>query len=460
MWAACQNSWCGRCFVKEEGDEFPVRLPKDVDGITQVIEGDEDRFHYGRDGDHLLLSFQCELCHFRNMEGRNPVEKNNLDDRVLMLIRRATLDSFWSREPATVKGNLRNGRKLEDIVSQLGLSPVVGPMGPFPIEDVVGMKLAIALLVRSLDPGKTERYVQFGTVRTLRSAYSNMYHASREHLGGVSVLTGGSRKLVTTNCPSNGFWFDRFMVGYYKRVGQMLVQDLAVSIEVMLAVQEYLEGQWNLSRTENEKRLVSEIGVIFMICFCLGLRGEEMLLIDIAGCRKHIEETRAHSTPHVIVALWGRFKQQPGECHHLMPVVDRTVSGLRPGEWLVRLLGCLERQGVVNGKLLQGKRGEAVRLGKFAEGFYTCLEHVQTSRPDLINQDVEVREDYGLSRSCRRGVTTHARNVGVDPDVVNANNRWRIEESARGGRPWLTMQDYYTEVRQSLPLLLKFSGPL
>jgi hypothetical protein len=205
---------------------------------------------------------------------------------------------------------------------------------------------------------------------------------------------------------------------------------------------------------------VSEIGVIFMICFCLGLRGEEMLLIDIAGCRKHIEETRAHSTPHVIVALWGRFKQQPGECHHLMPVVDRTVSGLRPGEWLVRLLGCLERQGVVNGKLLQGKRGEAVRLGKFAEGFYTCLKHVQTSRPDLINQDVEVREDYGLSRSCRRGVTTHARNVGVDPDVVNANNRWRIEESARGGRPWLTMQDYYTEVRQSLPLLLKFSGPL
>jgi hypothetical protein len=161
-----------------------------------------------------------------------------------------------------------------------------------------------------------------------------------------------------------------------------------------------------------------------------------------------------------VVALWGRFKQQPGECHHLMPVVDRTASGLRPGEWLERLLDCLGRQGVFNGKLLQGKRGEHVRLGKFADPFYTCLEHVQTTRPDLIDAEVEVREDYGLSRSCRRGVTTHARNVGVHPDVVNANNRWRIEESARGGRPWLTMQDYYTEVRQSLPLLLKFSGPL
>jgi hypothetical protein len=204
------------------------------------------------------------------MEGRNPVAGNNLDDRVMMLIRRVTLDSFWSREPATVRGTLRNGRKLEDIVAQLGLSPAVGPMGPYPLEDVVGMKLAIALLVRSLDPGKTERYVQFGTVRSLRSAYSNMYHASKEHLGGVSVLTGGSRKLVTSKCPSNGFWFDRFMVGYYKRVGQLLVQDMAVSIEVMLAVQEYLEAQWGAARTEGEKRSVSEIGVIFVICFCLG----------------------------------------------------------------------------------------------------------------------------------------------------------------------------------------------
>jgi hypothetical protein len=251
------------------------------------------------------------------------------------------------------------------------------------------------------------------------------------------------------------------MLGYYKRVGQLLVQDLAVSIDVILAVQGYLEEQWNLTRSLSEKRSVSEfLGVIFVICFCLGLRGEEMLLVDIAGCRKHMKETRAHSTPHVIVALWGRFKQQPGECHHLMPLVDKTASGLRPGDWLVRLLDTMEREGITNGKLLQGKRGEAARLSKYAEGLFSCLEHIQVARPDLIDKDIDVREDYGLSRSCRQGVTTHARNVGVHTDVIQANNRWRREEIARGGRPWLTMQDYYTDVKQSLPLLLKFSGPL
>lgn len=437
-----------------------MRQPKDVDGVLQVVLGDEDRFQYGRNGDHLLVSFQCGLCHFRNMEGRNPVSGNALDNRVLMLIRRATLDSFWSREPATVRGTLRQGGKMEDIASQLGLSPVMGAMGPFPLADTTGMKLAVVMLERSLDPGKNEKLVQYSTVRTLRSAYSNIFHASSLHASGVSVFSGASKKMVTTTCPSNGFWFDRFMVGYYKRVGQLLVQDLAISIEVVLAVQSYLEGQWVLARTDKEKRSVSEMGVLFVICFCLGLRGEEVLLIDIAGCRKNITETRAHTRPYVLVALWGRFKQTPGECYHLMPVVEKTASGLRAGEWLARLLGVLDRLGVQNGKLFQGLHGEAVKLSKYAEGFYTCLEHVQATRPDLIESDIDVREDYGLSRSSRRGVTTHARNIGIPEGVIQANNRWRKEESARGGRPWLTMQDYYTDVKQSLPLLLKFSAPL
>ena len=86
-----------------------------------------------------------------------------------------------------------------------------------------------------------------------------------------------------------------------------------------------------------------------------------------------------------------------------------------------------------------------MKLGRYAEGFYTCLEHVQTVRSDLIEENIEVREDFGLSRSARRGVTTHGRNVGVAEHVVQANNRWRKEESAQRGRPWLMMQDYYTE---------------
>ena len=46
------------CFTKDDQDEFPVRHSKDhVDGVLQVVLGDEDRFQHGQNSDHLLVSF-------------------------------------------------------------------------------------------------------------------------------------------------------------------------------------------------------------------------------------------------------------------------------------------------------------------------------------------------------------------------------------------------------------------
>jgi hypothetical protein len=41
-----------------------------------------DRFRVGRDGDHLLCPFQCDLCHFQNIQRRLPgsdPETNSLE---------------------------------------------------------------------------------------------------------------------------------------------------------------------------------------------------------------------------------------------------------------------------------------------------------------------------------------------------------------------------------------------
>jgi hypothetical protein len=437
-----------------------VRVPLDSDGVEQVVAGDENRFQHGRKGDYLITPFQCELCHFRNIQKRSPVKGDARDDRVIMLMRRANLDALWSRESSTVAGSFRNITKLEKISENLGMTQVIPSMGPFALKDEFGMHLAICLLERSLDGGRNERLVQFNTVRQLRSAYSNAYHASREHIGGVSTFALGSKKLLTTNCPSYGMWYDRFMVGFYKRVGELLVQDTAISIEILHAVQTNLEDDWSRCDTMVDRLRVAELGFIFVVGFCTGLRGEELMMIDLAGCLKHQSEALAHKTPHVVIALWGRFKGVKGEAYHLMPVVQKTATGLRPGDWFERLLSVLKEAGLRNGKVLRGTTGGAAKIGHYAEGFHQCLEQVQETSPDLMEMNVDVREDYGLSRSCRRGVTTHARNQGVEPQVVEANNRWRKEERARGGNPHLSMMDYYTDIKQSLPLLLKFSAPL
>jgi len=54
-----------------------------------------------------------DLCHFRNIQRRDPVIGNVKDSLSLRCIRRArNLDAMWAREPTTVGGNLREVKKL------------------------------------------------------------------------------------------------------------------------------------------------------------------------------------------------------------------------------------------------------------------------------------------------------------------------------------------------------------
>ena len=83
-------------------------------------EEDKVRFQVARNGDHLMILFQCELCHFRNLKGLDP-GKGDADIRLLRTIRRATLDAFWAREPSTVEATRRDSKKIVEISQSLGL---------------------------------------------------------------------------------------------------------------------------------------------------------------------------------------------------------------------------------------------------------------------------------------------------------------------------------------------------
>jgi hypothetical protein len=67
--------------------------------------------------------------------------------------------------------------------------PPVPRLGPWPIEDKFGMGDAIVLLKHYSDPGVTETTVKFNTVRKMKSAFVNSYHASVENQG--SAISGG-----------------------------------------------------------------------------------------------------------------------------------------------------------------------------------------------------------------------------------------------------------------------------
>ena len=91
--AECTGAWCKDCFKCMGTDMFTVRREMDEEGNEIPGVRDDGDFVQGRGGDHLMAPFQCEPCHFQNIYGRDPVTEEDM--KLLVYIRRASLDAFW-----------------------------------------------------------------------------------------------------------------------------------------------------------------------------------------------------------------------------------------------------------------------------------------------------------------------------------------------------------------------------
>ena len=212
-WRACRKVWCDGCYAIPMTSPFPIRQAEDNEGYDQTLAGDGQRFRVGRNGDPLMCPFQCDICHFRNIQKRDMIPGNRKGKLLLQCIWRALLDAFWAREPSTVCANLRGAKRLKEIGDTVGLTSATPPMGPYTTDDSFGMGLAICILLWTLEPGKTEELIQFSTARNLCSIYSNMYQASVCHQSGLAVMAQSTTKIWVTGCQSYGYWFERFMRG-------------------------------------------------------------------------------------------------------------------------------------------------------------------------------------------------------------------------------------------------------
>jgi hypothetical protein len=462
LWAPCKGCWCHGCYKIEDEGYFPIRRPTDEEGYVVVVEKDNRRFLFGREGDQYLTMFQCDLCHFRNMNNRSP-RVNGEDDMVLRFIRRANLDALWSREPGTVRNTWREVRNLETKAVLLGLDlhRMMPLMGPFPVKDLVGMSVAVCILLRSLDMGKNEPTVQFSTTQKMKTSFANMWRASL-HGGEGAVVARDTVKLFHTTCPTHGDWFERFTKGMHERMGDKVKQDLGITIEQVHALMARYEIRWNdCGGDRMRKKLVLFPALFCVVSFCCALRGEEAPLMSLTGTRLHLAEGEGHATmPHVVVALLGRFKTEISEKYHLMPLVLQTATGLEPGLWIRRMVEWYEDGGVRRGWVFRNKVGERAKAADYEWDILCELEHIQQESPDIVGVHVNVFDEFGVSRSFRRGSDAHAINQGVDPVDIERNNRWRSIEQAKGRAPQLRMIHHYSDLRQLLKALLRYSAPL
>jgi len=438
-----------------------VCIASDLSGLDTERETDNDRFKMGRDGDQYLVPFQCDLCLFRTLKGRDPVGGNDRDDTLMCCLRRANLDAMWGREPSTVAANLNNVVKLNKIWKSIGVRPTFETRGPFPLKDIYGVSIAVGMLMMSLESGSYANYKQFATIRKLRSAYSNMYHASVKGCREKASLNDKGKRTMLTEVPTNTLWFERFALGCLKRMGQEIHQDLALSMDVMLKMQELFYEEMRTALDDNRKLMLTSVWCYCVIAFGGSFRGNEVFLTDMEGLIHSLDRGRDDGDDCIFIPLLGRFKGETGEKYHLTPLANVTASGLKIRKALELF---------VEEKLKWNEtRGPAFKIRSFGRKSLPrayeeiILDHialVQLENPNLIPAEVDVNTEYGISRSFRRGSATQARLKGVSSDDIDLINRWRNVEKAGGRKPAMRMRDHYVEIRQLVPALTRYSKAL
>jgi hypothetical protein len=139
----------------------------------------------------------------------------------------------------------------------------------------------------------------------------------------------------------------------------------------------------------------------------------------------------------VVVPLLGKVKNEHGERYHLTPLCSITSSGLQVELWVRRLVEAQATFRRYQGPAFCTRSGTPACIADYELEILDRLHLIQQRQPDLIPPDVQIFEEYGLSRSFRRGSTSEARSRNVQENDINLINRWRTFETAKGLHPRL-----------------------
>ena len=199
------------------------------------------------------------------------------------------------------------------------------------------------------------------------------------------------------------------MQGVHKRIWNEVHQDQAITLEVVHRLVDNLERDYKDSGGNDKKEHIANQTVFILAAFLAALRGEEVFKLNLGETRKFfLEATRNVKHPHVVLPLRGRFKGEKGESYHFVAVTSKSNSVLQIGVWIERALSLKERRGIRHGLFFTDSRGGRMSSRDLEPGILERIIEVQRLHPELIRSEVDVCENYGISRSFRRGSNSEA----------------------------------------------------
>jgi hypothetical protein len=95
---------------------------------------------------------------------------------------------------------------MEKEADKVGFWSFSKPVDPWPLDDVQGMRAAVAVLQKSLKLGLDGATVQFATTRMARATLTLLHQTCA---GGTGNIVGAhdKRRLWISDVPTHSFWF-------------------------------------------------------------------------------------------------------------------------------------------------------------------------------------------------------------------------------------------------------------
>jgi hypothetical protein len=211
-------------------------MPRDFNGaLLTELEG-KIRFREACPRDHLCIPFQCPNWQSQNIRGRS-IDTTLIEDLVFeCMVVQATLDVFWSRASKTVGNHVQEVRNMARY-GRMFQYPPMPVLGPWPLFTHLGMDAAVMVLMRSMEKERGGGMVKYGPARKACATLTVLWESSP--LGGNDMTLSAELvkgRFVTTRCPSEGRWYQQFETGICAQTGDVVTQDRAYTIEVLLAL--------------------------------------------------------------------------------------------------------------------------------------------------------------------------------------------------------------------------------
>lgn len=321
-------------------------------------------------------------------------------------------------------------------------------LGPYPLGEHLGMHQAITLERRAMEPGNKKELVSWGTTRKQRSAITRLWEASPESGADITLSSGskGGRYVATTN-PQEGRWFQRLTHGMCVRIGDIVTQDRAYTIQIVHKLLSMYESEWH--DLYLDMSLKSICSCMFLLVTCLGgMRGYEAMWTDLGALRYDVEYCESLDDYGAIAwPIVGRFKAHGGVAGcYMIPIAGTTNSGIMFFRWTQRFIRLLAIHGITAGWAFRRPNGARAVASDYWADIGSKLEEIQ-DKTSLIDPECNIWDDYGPQRSGRRFFTTHAQIMGVKPHIIELQARWSTDRANGERTVQRSMIHTYSEVR-------------